>query len=196
MHVWAAWSLVHRLCSKTSSQGVDSWAVEQSSSRSNMSCFSCFVSRLFYYQTTKPPQSSAQQDKKSDVDRPRPDYKSPSVSNYVLSVNRWDTIWSKYKVGTPQARNSGYTLESTLRHASTEYPQHMSQRTTKRTIGVVPPAKTQISLHIRAGWSESSLIACAFYTHSGFSKRDKWELLLYWVDVQADRCLLVTHVSL
>ena len=39
----------------------------------------------------------------------------------------------------------------------------MCQRTTKPTIRLVRPAKTQISLRIRAVWSESSLIACAFF---------------------------------
>ena len=39
---------------------------------------------------------------------------------------------------------------------------HLSQRT-KPTIRLVRPAKTQISLRIRAVWSESSLIACAFH---------------------------------
>ena len=40
----------------------------------------------------------------------------------------------------------------------------MSQHTTKPAIRLVRPAKTQISLRIRAVWSESSLIACAFYS--------------------------------
>ena len=40
----------------------------------------------------------------------------------------------------------------------------MSQRTTKPTIRHVRLAKTQISLRIRAVWSESSLMACAFYS--------------------------------
>ena len=39
----------------------------------------------------------------------------------------------------------------------------MSQRATKPTIRFVRPAKTQISLRIRAVWSESSLIEWAFY---------------------------------
>ena len=41
---------------------------------------------------------------------------------------------------------------------------HLSQRMTKSTIRLVRPPKTQISLRIRAAWSESSLIACAFYS--------------------------------
>ena len=39
----------------------------------------------------------------------------------------------------------------------------MSQRTTKSAIRFLRPVKTQISLRIRAVWSESSPIACAFY---------------------------------
>ena len=42
--------------------------------------------------------------------------------------------------------------------------QHMSERTTISTICLLRPAKTQISLHIRAVWSESYLSACAFYS--------------------------------
>ena len=41
---------------------------------------------------------------------------------------------------------------------------HMGQRMIKPTIRIVRIAKTQISLRIRAVWSESSLIACAFYS--------------------------------
>ena len=41
---------------------------------------------------------------------------------------------------------------------------HMSQSTTKPTIRLVRPAKTQISLRIYPVWSESSLIACAFFS--------------------------------
>ena len=44
------------------------------------------------------------------------------------------------------------------------YFLYMSQRTTKPTLRLVRPAKTQISLRIRTVWSESSLIACAFYS--------------------------------
>ena len=40
----------------------------------------------------------------------------------------------------------------------------LSQRTTKPTIRLTRSAKTRISLRIRAVWSESSLIACAFYS--------------------------------
>ena len=39
----------------------------------------------------------------------------------------------------------------------------MSQPTTKPIIRLVRPTKTQIRLRIRAVWSESSMIACAFY---------------------------------
>ena len=38
------------------------------------------------------------------------------------------------------------------------------QCTTKPTVRLVRPAKTQISLRIRTVWSESSLIACKFYS--------------------------------
>ena len=39
-----------------------------------------------------------------------------------------------------------------------------SQRMTKPSIRLVRPAKTQISLRIRADWSESLPVACAFYS--------------------------------
>ena len=61
-----------------------------------------------------------------------------------------------------------------------------NQRTTKPTIRLVRPAKTQISLRKCAGWSESSLIACASFS---YPKRDKREPLPYWVDVQDDLSL-------
>ena len=44
------------------------------------------------------------------------------------------------------------------------WTNYMSQHTTKPTIRLVRPAKTQISLRIRAAWLESSLIAYAFYS--------------------------------
>ena len=40
----------------------------------------------------------------------------------------------------------------------------LSQRMTKPTTRLVRSSKTQIRLRIRAVWSESSLIACAFYS--------------------------------
>ena len=56
----------------------------------------------------------------------------------------------------------------------------MSQRTTKLTVRLVRPAKTQISLRIHTVWSESSLIACAFNSLQ-IIQRDKWELLPYCI---------------
>ena len=44
------------------------------------------------------------------------------------------------------------------------YRKQLSLRTKKPTIRHVRSVKTQISLRIRAVWSESSLIACAFYS--------------------------------
>ena len=41
---------------------------------------------------------------------------------------------------------------------------NLNQRTTKLTIRLVRPAKTQISLRIRAVWSESLLSTCVFYS--------------------------------
>ena len=41
---------------------------------------------------------------------------------------------------------------------------HLSQCTTKPTIRLMLPVKTQISLHIHTVWSESLLIACVFYS--------------------------------
>ena len=64
----------------------------------------------------------------------------------------------------------------------------ISQRTTKPTIRLVRPAKTQISLRIRAVWSESSLIARAFYSRRAYSKGinenpcdTEWIYRLIWV---------------
>ena len=57
---------------------------------------------------------------------------------------------------------------------------------------LVRPAKTQIRLRIRAVWSESSLIACAFYSFRAIKKRDEWVPL----DVQPDLRLWWSHRSL
>ena len=61
------------------------------------------------------------------------------------------------------------------------------QRMTKPTIRLVPPAKTQISLRIRADWSGSSLIACAFYNIQAIQRgmnekpcRTGWMYRLIW----------------
>ena len=68
----------------------------------------------------------------------------------------------------------------------------MSQRTTKSTIRLVRPAKTQISLRIRTVWSESSPIACAFYSFRAIP-RNKREPLPYWVDVQTEVSICWSH---
>ena len=49
----------------------------------------------------------------------------------------------------------------------------MSQRTTKPTIRLMRPAKSQINLRICAVWSESSLIVhvCVFYSLQAISSR-------------------------
>ena len=46
----------------------------------------------------------------------------------------------------------------------------INQRMTKPTIQLMRPAKTQIRLRIRAVWSESSLIACAFHSLQAFQR--------------------------
>ena len=56
----------------------------------------------------------------------------------------------------------------------------MSQRTTKPTVRLARPVKTQISLCITC-----SLISLLTPTHLGNPKRGTRKLLLYWVDVQA-----------
>ena len=56
------------------------------------------------------------------------------------------------------------------------------------------PVKTQISLHIRAVWSESSLVVCTFYSLQTIQKGDRQEPLPYWVDVQADLSLCWLYV--
>ena len=64
---------------------------------------------------------------------------------------------------------------------------YLSQRTSKSR-RLVRPAKTQISLRIRAVWSVSSLIACAFYSlraiQRGLNKNPcytRWMYRLVWV---------------
>ena len=64
----------------------------------------------------------------------------------------------------------------------------MSQRTKKPTIRLVRPVKTQISLRIRAVWSESSLVACPFYSIQAIQKginenpcHTGWMYRLTWV---------------
>ena len=72
-------------------------------------------------------------------------------------------------------------------------PQRASPRQNQQWF--VRPAKTQISLRIRAVL-ESSLIAYAFKTTaSGSPKRAKWEPLPYWVDVQTGLSLCWSHRS-
>ena len=71
---------------------------------------------------------------------------------------------------------------------------YMTWRTTKPTIRLVRPAKTQISLRIRAVWSESSLIACAFNSLQAIQRAIR-ELLPYWVNVQLIR-VFADHTGL
>ena len=83
----------------------------------------------------------------------------------------------------------------------------LSQRTTKPTIRLVRPAKTQINLRIRAVWSESTLIVCAFYSlrvilraKKKKKKKKKKKPLPHWVNIQTDLCLcrfcrVVAHFS-
>ena len=56
------------------------------------------------------------------------------------------------------------------------------------------PAKIQISLRILAVWSESLLIACAFYSLDAI-QAEKTRPLLYWVNIQADLNLCWSHRS-
>ena len=65
---------------------------------------------------------------------------------------------------------------------------HMSQRMTKPTIRLMQPAKTHISLHIRAVWSETSLILCAFCSLQAIQRginenpcHTGWMYRLIWV---------------
>ena len=60
------------------------------------------------------------------------------------------------------------------------YLLNLSQRMTKLTIRLVRPAKTQISLRIRAAWSECTDRMCLLQPQ-GYPKRDKREPLPYWV---------------
>ena len=54
----------------------------------------------------------------------------------------------------------------------------MRQRTTKSTIRLKWSAKTLISLRIREVWSESSLIACAFYSFQAIPSRKHVYIIL------------------
>ena len=60
----------------------------------------------------------------------------------------------------------------------------MCQRTTKPIISLMRPANTLIRLRIRAVWSESSLIACAFYSLGDINENPcctTWMYRLIWV---------------
>ena len=100
---------------------------------------------------------------------------------------------SKVVCGVPAAYNE--TFVSLICRAKPE--TDMSQSTTNPIIRLVQPVKTQIGLRIRAVWSESSLIACAFY-----SLRDKREPLPYrWMyrliwDCASHTGLIVSFVVL
>ena len=74
------------------------------------------------------------------------------------------------------------------------YGIQLSQRTTKPTISFVRPAKTQVSLRNRAVWS---VFTDRMYLLKppDCQKRDKRELLPYWVNVQAEMSLCWSHRS-
>ena len=84
------------------------------------------------------------------------------------------------------------------KHSDTVTPYHthskiwtltlMSQCTKKPTIRHVWPAKTQISLRIRAVWSESSLIACAFYSLRAVKRGINTKNCHTGGDIQAHLC--------
>ena len=66
--------------------------------------------------------------------------------------------------------------------------RHLNQPTTKPTIKLSWPTRTQISLHIQAVWSEPLLITCAFYSlraiQRGMNKNPchtGWMFRLFWV---------------
>ena len=59
---------------------------------------------------------------------------------------------------------------------------------------LVRPAKTQISLRIRAVWTVSADCICLLQP-PGYPKRDQREPLPYWIDVQADLSLYWLHRS-
>ena len=82
----------------------------------------------------------------------------------------------------PLADRLWSVIEALPRHLQ----YYLSQRTTKPTIRLVRPAK--ISLRIRAVWSESSLITCAFYSFQALwrwinenSCHTGWMYRLIWV---------------
>ena len=100
----------------------------------------------------------------------------------------------------------GYSLEAPYQGISIEYhnicmflwrnknkknePGH-----DKTTISLVQLAKTQISLHICAVWSESSADRMCLLQPPDYPKRDKCEPLPYWVNVQADLSLCWSYRS-
>ena len=61
-------------------------------------------------------------------------------------------------------------------HKMSNEPGH--DKMTKSTIRLMWPAKTQISLRIRAVWSVFVDRMCLLQ-HLGYTKSDKWEPLLY-----------------
>ena len=71
---------------------------------------------------------------------------------------------------------------------------HMSQRTTKPTVRLMWPGKTQISLGICAVWSVFPGCMCLLQSQS-YPKTDEREPLPYWVDVLVDLSLCWSHTS-
>ena len=70
---------------------------------------------------------------------------------------------------------------------------YISQRTTKAT-RLLRPAKTQISLRIRAVWLVFADCMCLLQ-HLGYTKRGAGKPMPYWVDVQAALSLCWLHRS-
>ena len=78
----------------------------------------------------------------------------------------------------------------------------MSQRMTKPSIRLVRPAKTDISLRIRAVWSESSLITFAFYNLQAIQRGINenpcctgWMYRLIWVFADCRFCRALAQIK-
>ena len=85
-------------------------------------------------------------------------------------------------------RTSASRIDLYLNPLYSAYTNEYNQRTTKPTIILVWPTKTLIRLRGCACWSDSSLIACAFYSLQAIRRwinenpcRARWMYRLVWV---------------
>ena len=100
-----------------------------------------------------------------------------------LNISRW-IEWYLLFLNTKDLTSKGMATPNLC------WSINLAIISTKLTIRLVRPAKTQISLRIRAVWSESSLIACAFYSLRAIQGEINenpcdtwWDFRLIWVFV-------------